>query len=722
MKKLRYDGHLDSTEVGFSLIDWPYEVRIQTSEAVRMKIRFLLFCALIGVLPFLATNSRAQLWSGVVSPNRAIDWSNAGTTIPSRTTQCGTTIAPYSGSAATINNAIAACPSGQFVSLGAGTFNLSSGIDFQHHSNVTLRGQGANSTLISFSGAGAGGYNSDVAMEGSVSAAGYENNVCDWTAGYAPGTRVITLANCGSTTPAAGSLNNLKVGTLLVLDQVDEAADTGSIWNCATANVCSNIMQGGESRTNGPSVNGVSLRSQEQGVVVTGISGNQITISPGLYMPNWRSGQAPQAYFANTTATGDGLENLTVNNTPEGTASGQNITIANCVGCWVKGVRSIDADRSHVRLILTSHAVVRDSYFYANASHLTVSYGAEMFGAWDGIFENNIFQQNSDSEPSCSGACEGNVVAYNFNIDNVYETVGWFQAGFYQHAAGDSLNLWEGNIGPGYTADDVHGTHHFETMFRNRLQGWQASCNGTTCTAQTIPIHLYVGSRYFNVIGNVLGQTGFHPNYTCNAQSTATCTYGTDSIYDLGYSGNSGGVFTNVVGYCTSPACTSHAYYDPQVAAYLMRWGNYDTVHGSNQFNSNEVPSNIASYSNPVPASQALPASFYLTSKPSWWQNEPWPAIGPDVSNGNLGRCSGGSYDGELATSSSQCATGTLVTDVSGRANSTPAMDCALKTMGMPPDGSGGLLSFDAGICYGTSTTTTPPPSPSGLTGTVTTN
>lgn len=675
---------------------------------------------LIGSALFAPAMSKAQLWSGVISPSRAVDWASAGTQMQNRTTQCGSTIAAYSGSPAAINSAIAACPAGQFVSLGAGTFNLTGGVDFTQHSNVTLRGQGANSTFLVFSGGGAGGYNSLVAMEGSISANGYENNVCDWTSGYAPGSTTITLANCGTTTPAVGSLSSLQVGTLLILDQVDEATDTGKIWNCGTQNVCANGTQGGESRIDGPAVNGVSIRSQQQGVVVTGVNGNTVTISPGIYMPNWRAGQAPQAYFANTTVTGDGVENLSIDNTPAGAASGHNITISNCVGCWVTGIRSIDANRSHVSLILASHTVVRGNYIYESASHLTVSYGSEMFGAWDGTFENNIYQQNSDSEPSCSGACEGNVVAYNFNIDNIYSAPGWFQAGFYQHAAGDSLNLWEGNIGPGYIADDVHGTHHFETVFRNRLQGWQANCDGTSCTAQTIPVHLYVGSRYFNIIGNVLGQTGFHANYTCSAQSTASCSAGTDSIYVLGYSGNSGGIFNNVLGYCTSPACTSFSFYDPQVAPYLMRWGNYDTINGANQFNASEVPSGIAAYANPVPSSQSLPASLYLTAKPSWWQNEPWPAIGPDVSNGNLGRCSGGTYNGELATSSAQCVGGALVTDVAGKANSNPAMDCALNTMGMPVDGSGGLLSFNAQSCYGTSTTTTtPPPSPSGLTGNV---
>lgn len=710
-----------------------------------MRCNRTLMYSTIGVLLFSPVFSQAQqLWTNIISPGRAVNWSNAGIPagIPNRATQCGATIAPYSGSAAAINNAIAACPAGDFVSLGAGTFNLTTGVDFTQHSNVTLRGQGANSTFLSFSGGGAGGYNSDVALEGSVSGNGFENNVCDWTGGYTPstsGSSVITLANCGSTTPSAGSLSNLKVGTLLILDQVDEASDTGTIWNCATQNSCANGIQGGEARTDGPSVNGVSLRSQQQGVVVTAVNGNSVTVSPGVYMPNWRSGQAPQAWFANVTATSDGIENLSIDNTPAGAASGQNITISNCVGCWVKGVRSIDANRSHVHIFLGSHTVVRDSYFYENVSHQTVSYGAEMMGAWDGVMENNIFQQDTDSEPSCSGACEGNVVDYNYDINNVFTTATWFQAGFYQHSSGDSLNLWEGNIGPGYNSDDVHGTHHFETLYRNVLLGNQANCDGAPCADQTIPIQMYVGSRYFNIVGNVLGQPGYHTNYTCNAQSTATCSQGNTSIYTMGYSGNGGGNFTNVAGYCTSPSCGSHSYYDPQVATYSMRWGNYDTVTGGVRWcgsssdtgwsstcgGASEVPTSIASYPNSVPSlgdqsagQSVMPASFIYSTKPSFWQGGAWPPAGPDVSNGNLGICSGGSYPGVLGSKSSDCSGGSLVTYAAGHANSNPAMECYLHVMNGAPDGSGSVLNFNAASCYGAEAA---PPAPTGLTGNVVT-
>jgi len=640
-------------------------------------------------LLFFSGYSYAQNWSGILAPTRAVDWSGAGVPggIPARSTQCGATIAAYSGSAATINNAIASCASGQYVSLGTGTFNLSSGIGFNGHSNVTVRGHGANSTLLVFSGAGAGFYNSIVSLEPtSLNENGTEGNVCDWTAGYAAGTTIITLANCGTTTPARGSLTNLAVGNVLILDQLNEAADTGQIWNCSTQGVCANTIQGGAERTDGPCNGAMCLRSQQQGVVVTNINGSQITVTPPLYMPNWRTGQKPQAWYGSSRISFSGIEDVSLDATNAG--ANQNILIGNCDRCWVKGVRSIYANRSHVRILFSTRAVIRDNYAYQNQSHASVSYGAELMGGWSSLIENNIFQQNTDSEPSCTGPCEGNVIAYNFNIDNVWtQSQGWMQAGFYQHAAGDDFNLWEGNIGPGYNSDDVHGTHHFETVFRNYLIGNQAAGCGSadlnTCTAQTVPVQIYAGSRYMNIIGNVLGQAGWHNSYQC-VGSASNCTNGRTSIYTMGFTGNSGAVDSSITGFCLQPACTTHGDYDPQVAAYLMRWGNYDTVNNAVRFVNSEVPSGVSTYGNPVPRSQTIPTSFYLSQKPAWWGSVSWPPIGPDVTGGNI-------------------------PGVSGHAYRTPAMNCYLNTMGGPAAGTGGVLAFNANTCYGQQNDPNPP-------------
>jgi hypothetical protein len=676
------------------------------------------------VLPIcLSHRSYAQQWSGIIDSSRAINWTNAGIPggIPNRAAQCGATIAAYGSatapaSAATINSAISACSSGEFVSLGAGTFYLNSSINWWASSlvnGVTLRGQGANSTFLVFYGASGCALNSDLCMDGGNTSASGPTNVCNWTSGYSPGTTTVTLANCGMTPPGVGSLSNLKVGSILILDQLDETNDTGNIWNCSTNNVCANSGQGGFARSDGTCNGTTCNRSQEQAVTVTAINGSQVSISPGLYMPNWRSSQLPQAWYANTIVNQDGVENLSIDGS--NAQGAHTIELFNCYQCWVKSVRALYASRSQVILQDDFGAVVRDSYFYQSQSHSAVSYGVEVDDTSNSLVENNICQQVTDSCPNTDGGSTGNVFDYNFAIDSVYTSPGWFQASFYDHAAGNPLNLWEGDMGTGVTADDIHGTHTFLTYFRDYLPGQQAGgCDGSPCNMQTIPFDLYAGARYFNLIGNVLGQPGYHTAYQCIANSTAPCLpNGSTTIFVLGYSGNGGEVSTGY-SYCTSPSCTSTSYYDPQVGSYLFRWGNWDVVTNAVRWCGNssdpgwtticgsksEVPTGLAQYANAVPGSTTLPASFYYSSKPPWWTSAPWPLIGPDVSGGNVGICSGGTYAGSAATSSSQCTGGTLGAAFNGEVNANPAMTCFLNVMGGPPDGSGGVLSFDASTCY----------------------
>jgi hypothetical protein len=88
----------------------------------------------------------AQLWFG-----RAVDWATVGILggIPQRDTTCSTLTT--SATVATINAAIAACPSGQAVMLSAGAYTLSAGMAFKNH-DVTLRETGADKTFLKFTG------------------------------------------------------------------------------------------------------------------------------------------------------------------------------------------------------------------------------------------------------------------------------------------------------------------------------------------------------------------------------------------------------------------------------------------------------------------------------------------------------------------------------------------------------------------------------------------
>jgi len=102
------------------------------------------------ILLWLGMYAHAQPWSGVLAPSRAVNWSSAGVSggIPNRTMVCSTLSA--GATASQISNAIASCPSGQVVFLNAGTYNLSSGINFGGQEQRYFARRGCGSDVSGF--------------------------------------------------------------------------------------------------------------------------------------------------------------------------------------------------------------------------------------------------------------------------------------------------------------------------------------------------------------------------------------------------------------------------------------------------------------------------------------------------------------------------------------------------------------------------------------------
>jgi hypothetical protein len=340
--------------------------------------------------------------SSVLASGRSADWSRAGVSggIPNRTTVCAT-FNP-GATAAQINNALQSCPAGQVVKLSAGTYSID-GIDFTGgKSNVTLRGAGADRTLLVIGVPACNSLSANICMQGSDNNwPGGPTNSANWTAGYAKGATVITLSNT----------TNLAVGKTIDLDQLDDSADAGGIYVCEVG-PCND-----DGTSGGPSGGQRSGRGQQQLVKVTAINGNQVTIVPGLYMPNWRSSPSPGAWWATSQANGLGLEDLSVDNSSSSATYA--IAIKNCNDCWVKGVRSINANRAHVHLQSSPRATVRDNYFYGTLNAATQSYGVEAFPSGDALVENTIFQKVT-GPLKMNGDCSGCVLSYNFSVNDDY--------------------------------------------------------------------------------------------------------------------------------------------------------------------------------------------------------------------------------------------------------------------------------------------------------------
>jgi hypothetical protein len=261
------------------------------------------------------------------------------------------------------------------------------------------------------------------------------------------------------------------------------------------------------------------------------------------------------------------------------------------------------------------------------------------------------------------------VIAYNFSIYNLFSPAAYLSHSVFLHSSGIDNVLIEGNVGVGLYSDLFHGTHHFVTVFRNRYNGWESTGPTDNLNSENI----WPFSRFFNIVGNVLGESGVQTIY----QRTPTEGDADDpAIYVLGTG--------------TSNCCSGG---DPAVLATLMRWGNYDTVTAGVRFLSSEVPSALSGSQTPffnlVPPDQTLPASFFRSAKPAWWPaTKPWPAIGPDVTGGNI-------------------------PNVGGHAYTIPAQDCYTTRMTGPADGVGGVLSFNAASCY--TSTAAPPSAPQNL-------
>ena len=587
-----------------------------------MRRSWLPFVVVLGV-PALV---QAQ---AVLDPNRRTDWSQAGVTggIPERTTICAT-LSP-GATASQINSAIASCSNG-VVYLNAGIYNLSTGVTFNGRDNVTLRGAGPDRTILRVAAPDScGGVSSNICIQGAaVGSSPPASNIRNWTSGFAKGSTQITL----------DSTTGISAGLVLVLDQLDDATDGGGIYiSCAPA----------VANDNCPSTR--TTRSQQQIVRVVSVSGNQVTIFPGLHMPNWRSSQQPQVWWWGESGEMNGVEDMTLDHTNGTETAG--IGFRNAYRGWVKNVKSLNANRNHIWLYRSARIEVRNSYFYGTKNAATLSYGVESFMTTDNLVVNNIFQHIS--RPIMMGPAAGSVYAYNFMIDMFYTSPATWLNGSINgsHDSGTGMNLFEGNIGTSFLMDLYHGTGALPTLFRNRLSGHEPGK-----TQNTSVINIWGFNRLVNVVGNVLGTSGYHTKYEDSRVAPGTAGSPDRSIYLLGYTGVNE---------------TTPSGYDPNVVTTMLRWGNFDYATGQSRFLTAEIPSGHT-----IP-SQALPASMFLSARPGWWGTMPWPAIGPDVTGGQ---------------------------DPAGRAHRIPAQVCFDTT----PRAADGTLAFNPDQCY----PTTPPPPP----------
>lgn len=621
---------------------------------------------LISLMLLLSSSAAfGQAWAGLLTSARAIDWTHVGATIPAGSIpNCAT---QPSASISSINSAIAADVGGaSYCVINIPAVSSASTTIVVNHAgkgNIILRGTGAASSIITYTGRGGltncNGLNSTFlcVWNGDSGSAGNwpGTNSANWTGGLSQGSTVLTLSNT----------TNLKVGYQIVLYQTDLSSDPGNIFPAQTCGFNGAVSWQGTGSTPVSSCSAGAAASQSQmetvtacnGVTTYGSScgaGTSVTVQSPIYMPNWNSGQSPKAAWGNTMPISNvGVEDLEINN--QTTANGILIEFHQSLNSWINGVATIAnpavaSDTNHVLIWSSNHDTYESSYMYGSypgSSGYGVDFGAS---SSDNLAQNSISQHMDTGFITETGIA--NVFGYDYSIDNYFGGT-WQQDDEYQHSAGDYYNLREGIEGIGYNSDNIHGTHWFNTVFRSYFSGFDPTTFTGGKNQSQVAMNDAAWAGYDNWVALVLGTPGKISTYQLVPSSTTTCSPGpnTSAIYELGYS-DSGAAF--------SPACLGTAFAIPNATAAqanspvnsTMRFDNYDTVNGSVQRNSGEYASGAPVYPGLASPTTTIPASLYLTGgTPSWYTfpggtTAPFPAVGPDVTGGNISGVSGFAWHG----------------------------------------------------------------------------
>lgn len=557
----------------------------------------------------LATTAGAQ--SFTIPSARSIDWTQVG--IPGGIPNVTTVHANLTGTIdatgvtdvhAAVQSAMDGCPSNQVVILPAGTINVgATGLHLRN--GVVLRGQGTGTLIIP-----AAGVTNIIWIDNSPIFVGYD--ATNLISGYTKGSTTLVVAGV----PA-----DLQVGEQIQIQQ-----------------------------NNDPSlVNPVGIDGSAgdwclgQWVTVIAIVGNTLTIDVPLYYtysstfnPRIRWNLAYQNPTQNNIQYA-GLENVTVSNTDANCSA--NVEFNFAAFCWVKNITSMNGSISHVWTYNSFRCEVRDSIFTNIMAPITSSrgYGLQTGTPNSGfpcdkttamLIENDAWYNCRCSILLGYGA-SGCVIGYNYFPNTFSESPTILKQDVGYHSAHSYMNLVEGNIGTKINADNFHGSSSHNTIFRNYWRGQDAAQVSVSSLAS---VECDFNQWDYNIVGNVLGFPGVVSlmlTYSNPQGGTlyealspdATWSYGNwYKALMFGYDGEGGNDSGGRAG--MDPVDLTGAG-DPQAFNTALLEGNHDYVQNATTWTNGSGAS-----SSPL----TMPASLYLSSKPSFFGGAPFPLIGSDVS------------------------------------------------------------------------------------------
>jgi PKD repeat protein len=495
-----------------------------------------------------------------------------------------------------IENAINACPSNQVVYLPTGTYYVSGSIRVYTKGYWTLRGDGQGKTIIT------GGGNGIVSFGDPP-----------WLSSWPATTPIVSGGTRGSTNITVSSTASLAVGQMMWMEQNDDGKVVFGYGNHDGPNADDRL------RNNTQCLNCRAM--------VTGINGNSVTFQPALTFDFNPSLSPDVVGFGATIVQWAGLEDLTL----RGASGGPGVYFDGAYACWLKDVELSGWDTFGLWFMWCASLEIRECYVHdPYAYNWSTGYPLQFDAVNNTLIEDNIFW-HFQCGLMVQGGSTGNVFGYNCSFEqyNVYPSGVSFQLGSYyaNHTPYPEFNLYEGNYGNELKLDFYYGPSSKYTFLRNYITG-----SDPDITQNRFCISLDSHNWSNNVVGNILGSSGVSsPMVSVLANTTITYanttpltwlydpgtansfSYNSNCIYRFGYPDSGDNGYGGIDG---SGGTNNITYLDATVRSNTIVQGNWDYATKSIVWSPSISDTNI-------------PNSYYLSGKPTWWGNLPWPPYDP---------------------------------------------------------------------------------------------
>lgn len=423
---------------------------------------------------------------------------------------------PNASATTAIQAAIDAAPPDSIVFLPAGVYRLDLQLNIKENKrNITLRGAGVGLTILDCR-------TTSTAISVGTDAKG---PIVGVNSGLGKGSTTLTVADASSF--VQGQLITIEMPNDMTLPVVH--------------------VEGFE-----------SLRKQK--AIVVSKTGNDLTISPGLY-DDYPVGTTAQGVFVSGNpfqVNGVGIENLTIDCTkaddqpfadpldiagpgPGGSSAGSmrgtsnGVVFRQAYGCWIQNVRIKNALSYGVYFDFALNCEMRRTFIDELKSAGTNGAGLLVERTSGSLFEDNIIFRAFPLMEINFGT-SGNVFSYNFTEDSsVNGAVG---SGLNtNHGPHNHFNLYEGNIVPNFQADGFFGSASDDIILRNWAHG---TVPGVAVARE--PILLQRFTRNYSVLGNLLGKRNTSgapiPYFQINGpQASGPYSFGLPNIGNNGFNG-----------------------------------------------------------------------------------------------------------------------------------------------------------------------------------------